>query len=108
MAGKEPRSIGLADAIGMLRDEVLKARMAAAGSDVQFPVSSMTLELQVVATHTAEGKAGFCVPVINLEIGGSGGWEREATQTVTVVFEPPVDQQGNPVKVARLSDELTG
>jgi hypothetical protein len=108
MADKTPQSIGLADAIAMLRDEVLKARMAAAGSDVQFPVSSMTLELKVVATHTAEGKAGFCVPVINLELGGSGGWEREATQTVTVTFEPPVDQLGNPVKVASLSEKMKG
>jgi len=37
-------SIGLAEAIAVLRDELLKARAAAAGSDIQLPVESMTSE----------------------------------------------------------------
>jgi hypothetical protein len=102
------QGIGLADAIAMLRAEVLRAHAKATDSGVQFPVESMELELQVVATRSADGKAGFSIPFVNVELGGSMGWERETTQTITVTFGPPVDARGNPVKVASTSDELKG
>ena len=51
--------VGLADAIGMLRDELLKARAAGAGSDIQLPVESMTVVLTVEATRSLEGQGGF-------------------------------------------------
>src|ERR1035437_6705785 len=38
-------ALGLADAIGLLRDELLEAHAAGAGSDIQLPVESMTVEL---------------------------------------------------------------
>jgi Trypsin-co-occurring domain 2 len=98
--------IGLADAIGVLRDELLKARAAAASSDIQLPVESMTVHLQVGATRSRDGRAGFSVPFVNVELGGSARWQRETMQTVTVVFGGPIDRQGNPVKVAQESSEL--
>jgi hypothetical protein len=100
--------LGLSDAIELLRDELLRARAAGAGSDIQLPVESMTVQLQVVATRTRGGKAGFSVPIVNLEVGGSVGWQRDATQTVTVVFSGPVDPAGNEVKVAEESSERKG
>jgi hypothetical protein len=100
--------IGLADAIGMLRSEVMTAHSEAANSTLQFPVTAMTLELTVVATRSADGKAGFCVPFVNVELGGSAGWQRAATQTVTVTFGSPVDQAGNPVNVAQSGDAPKG
>jgi len=100
--------IGLADAIGMLRDELLTARAAGAGSDIQLPVESMTVVLTVEATKSVDGKAGFKVPVVELELGGGGSRERSSGQTVTVVFGPPVDRDGQPVQVARASDQLKG
>ncbi|WP_222270356.1 trypco2 family protein [Modestobacter marinus] len=66
--------IGLADAIAMLRDDLLQARAAGAGAEIQLPVQSMTVELKVTATRKADGTAGFKVPIINVELGGSGGW----------------------------------
>ena len=102
------QGIGLADAIGLLRGELLKARRAGVGQDVQFPVNSMTVELKVAATKSVDGKAGFMVPIVSLELGGSAGLQRETMQTVTVVFGPPVDRDGNPVKVAAASDEKKG
>jgi hypothetical protein len=105
--GRKPeQGIGLADAIEMLRTEVLRSSAAAKGSGVQFPVSSITVELKVAATRSADGKAGFCVPFVNVELGGSTGWQRETMQTVTVTFGSPVDDEGNPVKVSQSSDEL--
>lgn len=100
--------MGLADAIADLRDELLAARTAGARADIQLPVESMTVTLHVVATRTADGKAGFKVPFVNAELGGSAGWQRETMQTVTVVFGPPVDSTGNPVKVAKASREPKG
>jgi hypothetical protein len=98
--------MGLADAIGSLRDELLKARAAGSGSDIQLPVESMTVELMVTATKSSDGKAGFKVPFVNLELGGGGSRERGSNQTVTVVFGGPVGRDGRPVKVAEESNEI--
>jgi Trypsin-co-occurring domain 2 len=100
--------VGLADAIGLLRDELLKARADGAGSDIQLPVESMTVVLTVEATRSLEGKAGFRVPVVELELGGGGSRQRSTGQTVTVVFGEPVDRDGRPVKVAKTSSQLKG
>jgi Trypsin-co-occurring domain 2 len=64
--------LGLADAIGLLRDELLQAQAAGAGSDIQLPVQSMTVVLKVTATRSVDGKAGFKVPIVELELGGGG------------------------------------
>ena len=98
--------LGLAEAIGLLRDELLKARAAGAGSDIQLPVESMTVDLTVTATRSRDGRAGFTVPVVGLQVGGGGARERGSEQKVTVVFGGPVDRDGNPVKVASASDVL--
>ena len=100
--------LGLAEAIESLRDDLLKARAAGAGSDIQLPVESMTVELTVTATRTREGKAGFKVPIVEVELGGGGSRERGTGQRVTVVFGGPVDREGKPVKVARATSELKG
>ena len=47
----------------------------------------------------------FSVSIVNVELGGAAGWQRDAMQTVTVVFGGPVDREGNPVKVAQESSE---
>jgi hypothetical protein len=100
--------LGLADAIGLLRDELLAARAAGAGSDIQLPVESMTVELTVMATKLHDGRAGFKVPVVGLELGGGVGRQRRSEQKVTVVFGGPVDRTGKQVKVASVSDESKG
>ncbi len=98
--------LGLAEAIGVLRDELLRARAAGARSDIQLPVESMTVELTVTATRSVDGKAGFAVPVVGLQLGGAR--ERGSEQKVTVVFSAPVDRTGAVVKVAEATDELKG
>jgi hypothetical protein len=100
--------LGLAEAIGVLRDELLRARAEGAGSAVQLPVESMTVELTVTASRSVDGKAGFMVPFVEVGLGGGLTRGRGAEQRVTVVFSGPVDQQGRPVKVARSGDELKG
>lgn len=105
---KASDGIGLADAIAALRDELLEARAKGAGSDIQLPVESMTVELTVTATRTAEGKAGFKVPIVEVELGGGGSRQRADEQRVTVVFGSPIDRSGRPIKVADAGDELEG
>ena len=100
--------LGLADAIGLLRDDLLKAQAAGAGSEIQLPIESMTVVLKVTATKSKDGKAGFKVPVVELELGGGGSQERGSEQTVTVVFGGPVDRDGRPVKVAQESAQPKG
>ena len=74
--------LGLAEAIEALRDGLLKAQAAGARSEIQLPVESMTVELTVTATRTREGKAGFKVPIVEVELGGSR--ERGTGREVTV------------------------
>ena len=100
--------LGLADAIAMLRDDLLKAQEQGVDSDIQLPISSMTVELAVHATREANGKAAFRVPVINVELGGGASFGHGSEHTVTVVFDGPVDRNGNPVKVASASGKPKG
>ena len=96
--------IGLDEALEGLRAELASAQAKAAEKDVQFPVETLTVELKVGATKTAEGKAGFCIPLIGAELGGGAAYAGESVQTVTIVFGSPVDRDGQPVKVARATD----
>jgi hypothetical protein len=100
--------LGLAEAIGVLRDELLRARAEGAGAEIQLPIESMTVELTVTASRSVDGKAGFKVPFIEVGLGGGGSRDRGTEQHVTVVFGGPVDAQGRPVRVARSDTELKG
>jgi hypothetical protein len=106
--GESVEGLGLAEAIASLRDDLLQARAAGANSDIQLPLESMTVELTITATREVNGKAGFKVPIVEVELGGGGSRERGTGQKVTVVFGGPVDRDGNPVKVARASNQLKG
>jgi hypothetical protein len=97
--------IGLGTAIEMLRREFEAAIRSAATAEVQFPVQDVMIELSVVASSAKEGKAGFVVPFVGAELGGSMGRTGEHTQKVTVRLCGPVNQAGDPVKVADLSDQ---
>ena len=103
---QEVSGLGLAEAIESIRDDLLAARASGAAAEIQLPVKSLTVELQVVATSGLGSKAGFRVPFVNMELGGSASRQREHASTVTVVFDAPVDRYGKTVKVASTSDEL--
>ena len=105
---EQQEGIGLADAIEALRAELERAQLKAAEGDVQFPIERLTVELKVGVTSVKGGKAGFRVPFVGAELGGSVGFDRETLQTVTLVLGAPVDRAGNPIKVASADDELKG
>ena len=60
------------------------------------------------ATRPLDGKAGFKVPIVALEVGGGGRRQHADAQKVTVHFGRPMDRDGNPVKVACDGNELLG
>lgn len=98
----------LADAIGLLRDELLQAQASGAVSDIQLPIESMTVQLKVTAAKSKDGKAGFKVPIVELELSGGAGQQYGSEQTVTVVFGGPVDRDGRPVRVAQETMQRKG
>lgn len=100
--------LGLADAIALLRDELLRARAAGAGSEIQLPVESMTVQLTVTASRSVDAKGGFKVPFVELELGGGAGRQRGSEHLVTIVFGEPVDREGKPVRIVEATDELLG
>jgi hypothetical protein len=100
--------INLAEAIEMLRAEVLAAQRAAAGADAQFPIQTLTVQSKVGLTKLVDGKVGFKVPLVGAELGASTGLHQETIQMVTLVLGPPVDQQGRAVTVALATAELKG
>jgi hypothetical protein len=104
----DEKGIGLSDALELLRMELAAAQVKAAGTDVQFPIETLTVELKVGVTRSVDGKAGFTVPFIGAELGGSAGYDRETVQTVTLVLGSPVDREGRPVKVAKATDAVKG
>src|SRR6266566_8507254 len=105
---EEQKGIGLDEALEALRGELESAWRKAAGRDLQFPVETLTVELKVGLTRRADGKAGFKVPLLGAELGGSGGYDRESMQTITLVLGSPVDRDGKPVKVAASSRDVKG
>ena len=97
--------IGLADAIEMLRNEVLEAHERSGDAAARFSIQTLTVSLKIGLTKSVEGKAGFKVPFVGAELGGSGGLDRENSQTVTLVLGPPLDRSGNTILVGDATNE---
>lgn len=97
---REHEAIGLAEALEAIRSELESAQAAALGRSFQFSIKSLTLELMGGVTRSTEGRAGFKVPLLGAELGGSVGRSNESMQTITLVLEAPLDQSGKSVLVA--------
>lgn len=100
--------IGLCEAIEQIRRELLAARASGQQADVRLPVTSVTVELRVIATQERGGEAGFKVPLADVKLGGSASQGQERISTVTVEFGAPTDAAGEPVSVAEGRDDLMG
>lgn len=100
----EESGIGLAEAIDQIKAGLASAQAKPAVEGIWLPVKSVTVELKVVATRSADAKAGFKVPLIDLELGGSGALSQEHTHTITLVFDAPIDKHRNPIQVEMTSD----
>jgi hypothetical protein len=100
--------LGLADALELLRTDLAAAHKTSLKADVQFPIATLTIELKAALTKSKSGKAGFTIPVVGAELGGSAASERQSMQTITVNLGPPMDREGNPLRVASKAEEQKG
>ena len=77
--------VGLSEAIGLLRDELLRARAAGAGSDIQLPVESMTPALRSCDEPVPPNSWTTPIDIIN----SSGSMHRNLSFRVSVrLFQP--------------------
>lgn len=105
MPKDEVDGLGLAEAIMQIKTGLAAAQEAVAPGGIRLPMKSVKVELKVVAVKSGEAKAGFKVPVVNLEFGGGGKLSQEQTHTITVEFDAPVDAQGDRVSIDSTSDD---
>ena len=68
----------------------------------------MTVEFKVTATRSVDGKAGFKVPFVNLELGGGAPRARVGADGDGRVRRHRWIVAGSPVKVAYADDALKG
>lgn len=96
--------IDLKTAIESLRNSLLEARASGANADIQLPIASMTVRLDVSATVDTEGNASFRVPIIDVGVGGHRRRQQMTGQSVEIVFREPVDREGRPIQVSSSTD----
>lgn len=91
--------IGLVEAIASLRAELAEAAERGEAEDIRFPVAQVNLEFQIGVTRDVhgDGRLRFWV----LELGAGGGYEAQTIQKVTISLGPPVDADGQPIKIRR-------
>ncbi|MGW7256744.1 trypco2 family protein [Streptomyces sp. NPDC054834] len=98
--GRDGEWLDLADAIALLREQVVEARVRIAGPEgddgVRFGLGEITVELGMELTRTRGADGG-----LRFAVAGLGGrWERveKGTHTVTVRLTPR-SSDGKPVDV---------
>lgn len=98
--------LDLADAITLLRDQIVEAQDRIAGPQgvadkgVRFGLGEITLELGMELARTRGGHGGlrFAVMGVGLDLGGKRERANTATHTVTVRLTPQ-RADGGPVEV---------
>jgi len=93
------KKLGLGEVLQSLHEELREAAARSAGEDIHFPVGEVELTVHVGVTSqgSGSGRAQFWV----LEFGADLSHTRETVQTVTIRLGPPVDRQGQTIRVTR-------
>ncbi len=90
--------VGLADAIGALRDELISAWSSGQKERLRFKPGPVELTVQVAVTDAGKGRAGIRWWLI--ELGGEVSRESAMTQTLKLSLDPVMyDDQGRPTDV---------
>ena len=74
--------VGLADAIEALRAELMDAACRGWDQVMRFSIEPVELTVQVAVTKDAKGNVGWSI------FGAGGGYEKVATQTLTLKLGP--------------------
>lgn len=97
-------SIGLAEMIDSLRQELLFSQKKSEDSKLIFDVEKIDLELQVTIekVEEANGNLGVKFWVLDAEMGGKGSDKKSTTQTIKLSLNAKdlsdIDNEGNPRK----------
>ena len=91
-------SIGLKDAIEVLRQELSESILAFQDENLRFEVGQITVELQVTVERKGEGNAGIKFWV--LELGAKGSRGTTETHKITIPLKP-IHADGSPVWTGR-------
>jgi hypothetical protein len=90
--------VNLADAIGALRDELIRAWSSAQQQRLRFRPGPVELTVQVAVTNTGSGRAGVRWWLV--EVGGEVARESVTSQTLRLTLDPVIyDDQGQPIDV---------
>lgn len=92
--------LDLADAVGLLRDQILEARRRAGASEVRFEIDNVTVEfeLELARSRSAGGELRFGVVGVN----GKGETSGRRTHRVSLTLLPRTG--GGPVEIADFDD----
>ncbi len=96
VAESSPKGVvGLADAIGALRDELVRAWSSSQEQRLRFKPAPVELTVQVAVTSSGTGRAGIRWWLV--ELGGEVSRGSVMTQTLKLSLEPVMyDEQGRP------------
>ena len=90
--------VGLADAIGALRDELIRAWSSGQQKRLRFKPAPVELTVQVAVTNAGTGRAGIRWWLV--EFGGEVSRESVVSQTLRLSLDPLIfDDQGRPADV---------
>ncbi|MCX4765074.1 hypothetical protein OG562_29695 [Streptomyces sp. NBC_01275] len=81
-----PDELELADAVQLVRDELLRASAAAADEDLRFEVGPIGMEFTVELRRDVTVKTGFRAWVVSGDVEGKGG--RTRTHKVSLSLTP--------------------
>ena len=90
--------VGLADAIGALRDELMQAWTSGQHERLRFKPRPVELTVQVAVTSAGTGRAGIRWWLV--ELGGDVSRESVMTQTLKLLLDPVMyDEHGRSTDV---------
>lgn len=95
--------IGLVEAVGAVREELVQAVLAGAQRPLQFPLEGVQLTFQIGVTR--ESAPGAKLKFWILELGHERRDQQQSVHTVTINLGAPVDDAGKPFKVTARSAE---
>ncbi|MBH1934335.1 hypothetical protein I5Q34_08520 [Streptomyces sp. AV19] len=88
----------LAQAVQVLRDELMSAAAQGAGSDVSFQVGPIQLEFAVELRKDARARGGFKAFVVSAETDGTVS--RTRTHRISLTLEPRQAATGDPLLIS--------
>jgi hypothetical protein len=81
--------IELADAVAVVRDELLAAAERGVGQGLEFVVGPIELEFAVELRRDAKAKAGFKAWVVSGDVEAGAGWTRKHRVQVSLTPRKP-------------------